>query len=236
MKSNLIIFIIVCFFLCVRQNGFSQNVLELGKRKSVEFYQDRNISSVLSGQKYSLKYPFAVNSQFFEETKPSLGSLIFEGIHFPNIIIQFDEYAQLVIVLLESEVNSSYISLDTDKVSSFAIDGNNFVHIKGDSILPDAIYQKGYTGEEAKIFIKRSKIKKDKTIDGKNVVVFINDDSFYLENERGKFKIENRKTFLKAYGGTNEAKKMLRNNKINFSRNHLEASLIKAVKLFDKTH
>jgi hypothetical protein len=233
MKST-IVTVILTFLLW--QPSFCQDKsLRAARLKSVQDnYMNTGVSGVLSGKTYNLKYLYAVNSQFYNDSDPTIGSLVYDGVFFSSIEIQYDLFAQRVIVLFEANDSRRYIAIDSEKVSEFTIEGFQFTHVRRDSVMAEGIYELAYAGNKTTLFIKRIKDRREKTIEGKNVLVFSQDDKYYLKNQFGTFHITNKKSFYYAYQFSDEIKNLVKENKIKFSKKKLEQGLFKAVSILDK--
>jgi len=162
-------------------------------------YISSNVGNVISGKNYDLKYLNTINSQFYKNSYPSEGSLLYDGVYFPLIEIQYDLFSQKVIVLLESKRNNRYVSIDTEKVIEFSIGNVFFERVINDSILQQGIYELAFNGSNSEVLIKRIKKRKEKTIGEKIMYVFAQQDLYFVKNRFGLFQVSNRKTFLNAY-------------------------------------
>lgn len=221
--------------MLIGQPAFSQNDDIIAARiQSVQNnYTDANVGGILSGKSYSLKYRFAIDSQFYNDSYPSSGSLLYDGVFFSAIEIQYDLFIQKIIVLLETKSSSRYISLDTEKVAGFSINEFQFTHITKDSVMASGIYELVYSGTKSQVYIKRLKNKRDKTKDGKNVIVFEKENRYYLKNEFGTFQITNKKSLFYAYQYSERIKVLIKESKIKLSKKKLEQGLVTAISLID---
>ena len=232
MKYNIFSVIIA---LLVSQASFSQNEQILATRiNSVqEGYASANVGGIVSGKIYSLKYLHAINSQFYKDAYPAIGTMVYDGVFFPSIEIQYDLYIQKIIVLIESKNSKRYVSIDTEKVSEFTIDQYQFTHIRTDSIMKDGIYELAFLGLNSQILIKRSKERRERTKDGKNVLVFSDDNRYYIKNRYGTFHITNKKSFFRAYNNSDDVKRLVKENKIKLSRMKFENGVVTTVTLLE---
>ncbi len=223
------------FILVLSKPSFCQNnrIITARAQSVQNNYANANVGGIISGKIYNLKYLHAINSQFYNDSYPTKGSLVYDGVFFPSIKIQYDLFIQKVIVLLEAKNSSRYVSIDTDKVAEFSIGEFRFVHITKDSIMEKGLHELGYSGVNSKVFIKRIKDRRDKTVEGKNVLAFSDENTYYVTNQFGTFHITNKKSLFNAYQNPTKIKELLKKNKIKISKRKLEQRLVKAVTLID---
>lgn len=225
----------IVFVSLLSLSGYSQNEVFIAHRaqRVQNNYSESNVANVLSGKTYNIKYRYAINSQFYNDNYPSNGSLVYDGVFFPSIEMQYDLYIQQVIVLHKTKNASRYISIDTDKVSKFSINEFKFTRIADDSIMDNGIYELVFSGADSKVLVKRIKNRKEKVVEGKNVLVFSEENIYFLQNKFGTFHIYNRKSLFKAYQNSERMRKLVKKNKIKISKNNLETGVVTAVSLFD---
>lgn len=208
-------------------------VIKAREQQALATHTGSNVAHVLTGRNYHLSYQGAINSQFFRSKYPVTGTLVFEGIVFPEIDVQLDLYSQEVVVLMETKNNSQYVSLDNEKVSEFTFMDYKFVHFPGDSVMTKDIYELAFAGANTSLYIKRQKTRKETLDSSKIIVQFIPNDKYFVTNEYGSFEITNRKSLLSAYYDQEWFKKMLKQKKLKFSKKRIEQSLIMAVGHYD---
>ena len=135
--------------------------------------------------------------------------------------------------MLKSGNSEKYVSIDTEKVSWFFINGNEFRNLPGDSLITKGIYQVGHAGSRSALYSKRSKTKTT-TIRSEQIIIdFIPSNQFYLKNKFGVFRITNKRSFLEAFQNAEEVRTLLKRNKIRFSKRKIEQGLILALSLLD---
>ena len=174
------------------QINLSPKQLLLDRAQNVHMHHESAfVAHALTGKTYEINYQ-AENSQFFEADNPENGTLIYDGIIFSNIEMQYDLYHQQIIVLLESKNGAHYVSIDKSKVSRFSINSNLFVQVRGDSIMKDGIYQHVFSN----LYIKRIKQRKETITTSRIEVEFIPKSIFYIKNKNGSFRVTNKKSFF----------------------------------------
>jgi hypothetical protein len=232
LKSHLIIIVLT---IIQTLPAYSQTEEAIARRihRVNSHYEQSNVANILSGKTYNIKYRYSINSQFYDDSYPSNGSLVYDGVFFPSIEIQYDLFIQQVIVLHKTKNASRYISIDTDKVSKFSINESKFTRIADDSIMDNGIYELAFSGAASKVLVKRLKNRKEKVVEGKNVLVFSEENIYFLQNEFGTFHIYNKKSLFKAYKNSEIMRKLVKKNKIKISKNNLEIGVVTAVSLFE---
>ena len=210
----------------------SQELLNEQKQGLNAVYESSDVAKVITGKIYALKQTYAINSQFFNNKNPLKGTLVYDGIRFEDIDMQYDLSTQKIVVLLETKSNKKYVSVDAEKVSWFSIDGADFTRVSGDSVMTDGIYQLAYTGDFSRLYIKRIKNRVQKVTD-KIIVEFKPANFFYVANSFGTFEISGRKSVSGAFNDKVDVKKVLKPYDISFSTKGIEESLLMAIPLLD---
>ena len=216
-------------------NLFAQSSIEAEHEKLSyikQLYWEKNVAPPLTGQAYSLKELYAINNPLYLEIGPAIGKLTYDGIFYDDQVIQFDMFLQKVILLLKSNSNAKYVSLDTDKVSAFTIADKDFVHLESFGERRRGIYEVGYVGQTVSLYIKRN-VNRHETASGLKEIKYIPDHEYYIDNEFGSFRITNKSSLKKAFGNTSTVKSLLRKYNISLSRRNREISLLKIVGEFD---
>jgi hypothetical protein len=209
------------------------DILESRGTEVFEHHDDSYVAHILSGKKYQLRYLGAVNSQFFLSDEPSYGTMVYDGTIFNNIELQYDLFAQKIIVLMESKRTAEYVSIDKDKVAEFSVNDCRFVNVRQDSIMEDGIYQLAFEGKKSNVYIKRIKKRIEKVDNSKLIIQFSPISHYYIKNEFGSYKVSGKKDVLFAYQNSNTFKSMLKQKKIKFFKSVKEQGIINAVSLFD---
>lgn len=202
------------------------------KKKSAilleETYKNLNASNILTGRIYDTVYRGVRGSQFFTDVRLLPGKLIYNNMTFEDIRLQYDTYNQLVIALQKTPDSEHVISLDSDQVNEFLMNGDRFISYQ-DSFLAKGIYQVLYEGQSGKLLAKREK-GLDKASDEQPI--FRVKNSYYMVNTYGTHKVNNKKTFLGAFNTAREMKTIIKENKLYFGKQEIETSLVSALTLF----
>ena len=235
MKAFFVFFIsiIVLSVTCYGQpSDAGQELLDRQEQQVEAVYEAADVAKVITGKIYALKQTYAINSQFYNDKNPLKGTLVYDGVRFEDIELQYDLSNQKIIVLLATKNNKKYVSIDTDKVSWFSIDGADFTRVSGDSLMSGGIYQLAYTGDFSRLYVKRIKNRVQKVTD-KITIEFKPANFYYVVNSFGTFEISGRKSLSEAFNDKVDVKKVLKPYDIGFSTKHIEKSLLMAIPLLD---
>ncbi len=202
-------------------------------RTPEEIYGDYGVANVLSGRIYALNYPLIEGNQYHRGEYLMTGELVYDEIVFKAIAIQYDIYRQLVVIKSISKFGiPKIISLDIKKVSSFNLDGLEFINYR-DSILAPGIYQSALSGVKSRLLIKRQKQKGSGGISTNAAYSFTSFDTYYVVNNRGTFKLAGKKDLLAAFDDDPQLKSFVRNGKLKFSKDKFEETLIEALTFYE---
>jgi hypothetical protein len=216
------------------QVKYSQEDLFLVRRQLViENYNSNPVANLLNGKDYTIKHLHAINSQLFNDLNPTRGSLIYDGILLDDIELQYDLFNQEVIVLLESNQISRYVSIDEQKISSFSFSSYEFIYLEQDGDLNKGIYQIAFSGKKSTLLIKRSK-KFTTTTHSDALIKYIPVNKYYVKNDYGVFNILNKKSLIEAFDESEELITVLKKSKIKFSKKKIENGLMLVLSAYDK--
>lgn len=231
------VFILILGFGLVWTQGTAQNNLTTVTENVIarQIYQANNVATPLTGQAYTLKELYAVNNPLYLEAGPDLGELTYDGIYYNDQVIQFDMFLNQVILLLKSSGNVKYVSLDTDKVSSFAIADKDFVNLESLGDRPQGIYESGYVGHSVSLYIKRQ-VNRHETASGYKEIKYLPNHEYYIDNEFGSFRITNKSSLKKAFGNTARIKSLMRKYSVSLSSRNRELSLLNFVGRIDEEY
>ncbi len=214
----------------------AQDVLTAHRlRQAKAVYNQQDVTRILSGKAYNLKYLGAINTQFYQSMYPEPGTMIYDGITFDSLDMQIDLYTQEVVVLMESPHHSQYMTVDRQKVDYMHFMDFTFVKIKGDSVMADGLYEEMFTGDSNALYAKREVFRKQFIDSGRALIDFIPNHSYYITNANGTFRIQRKKDLLTAYPQSPQLLKTLKKNKIKLSKKRFEQGLLKAIHHVDSS-
>jgi hypothetical protein len=197
-----------------------------------EAYNSLNVANNLNGKQYVLKEPFAVESQFYNDENPDWGWIVYDGIRYDHIYMQYDLVIQKVVLRLESATSEQYISIDSDKLTAFQIGQVYFEYVTVDSMLSPGIYEVAYRGPTSSLLIQRTKTRLVKTTDQIRIL-YRPYDNHYVQNQYGTFKVDNKKSFLEAYNNDPQVKAVIKRSKLSFGKSRLDNDITQALKIID---
>ncbi len=225
--------------LLISLQSFSQrksasDILNTRKQRVEQHYKNSFVAHVLTGKKYEFERSKAKTHPLFLSKRPRRGTLVYDGIQFKPIDIEYNLFTQQIIVLLESKNNERFVSIDNEKVSSFSIEDYNFIHFSGDSIMAAGMYQLGYDGQHSTLFIKNRKSQEKILTKPYLTFEYHPKKSFFVKNKQGTFEIKGKKSFLSAFSHDVEMAALLKSKKIKLRKKQLERQLIYTLSLYDK--
>ena len=235
-KERLSLFIILLIGVeFSSQAQYTKDDLDIFKKREQQVIRKNDstdIASILTGKVYALRQTYSINSQFFNDANPGDASLRYDGVWIEHINMQYDLSTQQVIVLLKTKYNEKYVSIDSEKVTYFNINGSVFKKVTQDSLMADGIYQIAYAGVQSNLYIKRIKNRVEKISD-KITVQFNPVNYYFVTNSLGTFSITSKNDFLNAYGNNPQIKNMLKEYAIKFNKHRIEEGLLTALRVME---
>ena len=196
-------------------------------------HRNSYVAHFLTGRKL---WDYDINTeQFFLKKRPTEGVLVFDGVVFEQIELQYNLFTQEVIALLETQNRERYVQLTPDKVSRFSIFEHDFVQVSGDSVMTDGIYELAYEGKGSDVFIKRTGKRIKSIEDHERIEKFIPINRYYVSNEFGTFQITSKKKLIEAYQNSELLISTIKKHKVKFSKKKIEQGLVSAVSLFEES-
>jgi len=222
-----IAFIVVCLPSLGQSSVPYSVTLEARKQGVLSNHADSYVAHILTGRRVvGYKNQF---KQFFLGKYTVAGSLVFDGVLFEDIEMQYNLYTQQVIVLLETENSERYVTVTPDKVSRFSIYAHEFTQVRDDSVMAKGIYELAYSGGNSSVLIKRTNNKMQTIERSKIKVEYYPINKYYVKNEFGTFHITSKKSLIKAYQKSQPLISILKKHKIKLSKKNMEEGLITAI-------
>ena len=214
-----------------QSNDSYQEILEARKQGVISHHSESYVANVLTGRGFSdYRNQF---KQFFLGKYTVSGSLVYDGVLFEDIEMQYNLYEQNIVVLLETEQVERYITLTTDKVSRFSVYGHDFVQVPGDSVMEQGIYEQAFAGTNSSVFIRRT-VQEHKTIEDRVAKFeYTPVNRYYVKNEFGTFRVASKKELLEAYQNSGQLLSIVKKHKIKFSKRKIEQGLVTAISQFE---
>ena len=214
------------------QSDLSNSLLEVRKQGVYAHHDNSYVANILTGRRfidYSNQF-----KQFFLGKYTTQGSLVYDGVLFNDIDLQYNLYTQELVVLLETESIERYIIVTPDKVSGFSVYGHEFVQLPGDSVMAKGIYELAYDGVSSNVFIRRTSLEKENIEGGIINYEYEPINRYYVTNEFGSFHITGKKKLIEAYQNSEQLITILKQHKIKFSKKKIEKGLVTAISQLEK--
>ena len=230
-----LIYRILLLLLCVvgilplsgQSDKLSAELLEARKQMVYSHHEEAYVAGILTGKQftdYNNKF-----KQFFLGKYTSQGSLVYDGVLFEDIELQYNIFTQDVIALMETHRSERYVEVTPDKVSAFSVYEHDFVHLAGDSVMAPGIYELAYGGVNSSVFIKRTSIS-NKLVDGNQINIEYEPVSkYFVRNQFGTFRVSSKKKLIQAYQKSPRLIRIIKTNRIKFSKKKIEQGLVEAV-------
>jgi hypothetical protein len=180
-------------------------------------------SGLYNGSEYA-GYPFSFTDghPFFESPSPITGSIVYEGILYENVPLQFDMINELIII--RSPDQRYQIQLFNERITGFDLLDHHFIRLIKDSSNSDLISSGFYEllYERGTSVFKKEKKKINENVSataGVTRTVLIN-DLFYLKKNGKYYYVKNKGAMMNILEDRKkEIKQFMHKNKLNFKRN-----------------
>ncbi|MEO6720837.1 MAG: hypothetical protein ABIN67_10730 [Ferruginibacter sp.] len=191
-------------------------------------------SGLYNGSKYK-QYPFKFQDghQFFNSIAPAIGAIVYDGIKYDSILMQYDEISDVVTII--GPIN--WIQLLNGKVERFNLYNSNFVWLEKDSMRTTldktGFYNVLYNGRIS-LLKKEIKTIREQISMNSELTRFADAKVHYYIQQNGKFyPIKTRKDFYRIFGERKkEVQRFVKENHLNFRKNR-EEMLIQATAYYD---
>jgi hypothetical protein len=214
----------------VKSIDSSSNVEALKNAYSAYSHLFKENSRVYNGPAFSGYFHRINGHPFFESPNLENGSVLYDGILYPDINLAYDIVQdQVIIDYYNQQFN---IQLIPEKIREFSIGRHHFVRILADSVnssgLTTGFYERVYRNA-ATVLVKRTKqIHYPQRTD--DSTRFIQYDSYFVRMADVYHAVNTRRSLFNLFGkNKSEVRKHLRKNKINFKKDPVVA-IIEAVR------
>ena len=85
-----------------QQNDAPADIIATRYMGVLDNYQKADITSIITGRRYTAIYDGADKNRFFKSKDPTIGTVIYDNIIVEDIEIQYDLVDQQIVVLLET--------------------------------------------------------------------------------------------------------------------------------------
>jgi hypothetical protein len=192
---------------------------------------------IYNGNQYN-SYPFKFKNShpFFKNDSFMKGSIVYDNVLYPNVLLLYNEHFGSVIL----KDGSNAIQLVKQRVDKFTITNNEFVRIIKDSlsqalIQKDGFYNVIYQGKSIVFKQEIKTIEEDISNASEGIVRSLSKIDYYFIKKEGVFyNIHNKKSLLAVFAeNKKEINAFIKNEKLSFKFDR-EAMIIKVVDFYDK--
>jgi len=222
MKSLLIQIVVILLFppFC----GIGQNI-------SYQALQNLHFQQIRQGKQYHHFYPNIKGHQFWGQSIYQSGTLTFEGVTYQEVLLNYDNYNNLVITTIVQNGLTKNIILDNSRIDEFQINDQIFVNIRDStSILIPGFYILAFQGTEVQYFIKTQKSVIGNTgRRGEPLKKFAVKESNILLVDGEIHIVKNKKDVIEAFSKRPELVTFIQSSKLRFKQNNGMTSSLLAV-------
>lgn len=209
----------------VRQSGFygSPEHLYTGSMGSYK--------SLYNGTEYIGSYPGTTGNPYFEWDTLQPAFIQYTGVQYQNIGLKYDLVSQEVVLRGRQNL---LLSLVTEKIAYFSINGHLFLHMLNDSStgLPQAgYYEVLYGGRTTVLALRKKQVERAPNVADLNI--FRQYNQYFVKKASLYHPVDSEKSLLNLFELGSALKKQLRENKLRFKKAP-EQSIIKAVTYYDQ--
>ncbi|MFT3936021.1 MAG: hypothetical protein QM726_20490 [Chitinophagaceae bacterium] len=192
-------------------------------------------SGLFNGSQYgAYPFPFEENGfVFFNNPKPGIGTVTYDGILYENVQLQFDEVQEVVIM----QDSSRRIQLLNPRIQAFSLFNNNFVRIIKDSssrVLPKTgFYNLLYAGKT--LLYKREEKTIREEVGRTEVVRFIDvSRNYYVQKNNQWFSVKGKNGILDVFEDRKkELRQFIRKNNLSYKKDR-DNMLAKVTAYYDQ--
>ena len=242
--NGLLIAFLFSFFFIIFSAG---NLLAQDNISDTAFYQKALVnasavyhqsfgsqSALYNGNKYSqYPYKFKGGHQFFHSIEPVIGAVVYDGIRYDSILMQYDEISDVLVILGPR----NWIQLLNGRVERFNLYNSNFVWLEKDSMRNTldrtGFYNVLYTGQTS-LLKKQIKLSREEISSNLEVLHFADEkDHYYIVQHNTYYPVKRKKDLYKIFGDQKKAvQRFVKTNHLNFRKNR-EAMLTAATAYYD---
>ncbi len=191
-----------------------------------------------NGTQYG-NYPFSFTGghAFFFDDRPDIGSVVYDGVLYPHVSLQYDEIQEAVLF----KDNLRLIQLLNQRISKFTIFNNTFVRIVKDSATPELVktgfYNQLYAGNTGLLKKEIKIIRED--ISGDKLVRYIDIHTYYYIKRNNQYiSFNGKRGLLKLFADRKkDVQQFTRKSKLKFKDNSRDDSFTKMTAYYDQlTH
>jgi hypothetical protein len=230
-----IFFLVTSFPLLAQLSAEDSIFYKQAVKNLVEVYKQAagDQSRLYNGSQYGgYQFPFMNGHAFFKDDKPTIGSVLYDGVLYENTPLQFDEVQEVIVA-----DSIRRIQLLNDRIERFVLFDNNFVRLTRDtsnaaSPIKTGFYNILYEGKST-LLKREEKLIREEVSTGE-LQRFIEIHTFYyLKKNNVYLPIRTRKAILTIFADRKkEIRQYIRKNKLSY-KNDRDNMLSKVTAYYD---
>ena len=171
------------------------------------------------GRQYKFSYADIKGHQFNESPVYQIGSLIFDGVGYQEILLNYDIYNdQVVTTMLQNGITQNII-VDKSRIEQFRIGPESFVNVTDSAkSVPPGIYQLLFEKNHVQLLAKVEKYVVGNNRPGELLKKFNTRHAYILSVGSESFSIASKKDLLLAFGENPEMRSTIQQAKIKFRK------------------
>ncbi|MEP7277372.1 MAG: hypothetical protein ABI813_01905 [Bacteroidota bacterium] len=191
-------------------------------------------SGLYNGSQYSgYFFSFTGGDPFFKDKEPGLGSVVYDGVLYENVMLQYDEIQDVVVM----EDSARRIQLINDRIARFRLFDNNFIRIVKDTenavLVRTGYYNLLYEGNISLLKKEEKYIREDPST-GVLLRFIESHVYYYLKRNNEYFSIKNKNSLLALFSDRKkEIRQYIRKNGLSY-RNDRDNMLTKTIAYCDQ--
>jgi hypothetical protein len=140
------------------QNLSEPNIPLQNDQQVTGIFQNLQSQQLMQGKNYQYLYPGVKGHQFWGPSVYQIGTVTFEGIHYHDILLNYDAYNGLLVTPLVQNGLTKNIYLDNSRIDGFLIQNQSFVNIR-DSLsgVPPGFYIVAFQENGKALYIHAAK-------------------------------------------------------------------------------
>ncbi|MEO5593874.1 MAG: hypothetical protein ABIR15_23510 [Chitinophagaceae bacterium] len=192
-------------------------------------------SGLYNGSQYG-RFPFSFAGggyPFFTEDKPGIGWVLYDGVLYENVELQFDEVQEVLIM----QDTIRRMQLLNPKIAAFALFNNSFIRIVKDSttapLIRTGFYNQLYKGN-INLLKREEKIIREEVSTGELLRYIDVETFYYIQKNNTFYNIKNKSSILDIFKDRKkEVRQYIRKNKLSYKQDR-DGMLVKVTAYYDQ--
>jgi hypothetical protein len=193
-------------------------------------------SGLYNGTQYG-GYPFSFTEghPFFYTDKPGNGSIVYDGLLYGNVQLQYDELKEVVIM----QDASHRIQLVNERIAGFTVFSNQFIRLERDSLnralVATGFYNLLYDGNVSALAKEMKGLREELRSNSEGILRFIDVKRYYYIKKKNEYyPVKSKKSLRGIFADhKKEIQQFIKKNNLSFRKNPDEM-LIKVTEYYDR--